>query len=186
MSHSLRPRDPREQMFVVQISLLIVTFFSLISWNLSFMQTTPLHCTMCPQVECLLLLLLLLLMSLVECWCMCLPHRLGRPSGVDHTSMNSNCPHILFVLFHSVICYTNSKVSCIHVNTTKLRNITCALIATHCVILRSLERTKGTLEQVETNMLKFTSVIRPMFGFLLLLLEIMTYASCKEWPTMFS
>jgi hypothetical protein len=43
-----------------------------------------------------------------------------------------------FVLFHSVPCYTNSIASCIHVNTTRLRNITCSLIAMG-VILRSLE-----------------------------------------------
>ena len=40
--------------------------------------------------------------------------------------------------FHSVTWYTNCIVSLIHVNTTKLRNITCTLVAT-CVILRSLE-----------------------------------------------
>ena len=40
VTHSLISRNPRERMFVVQISLLIVTFLSLISWNLSLMQTT--------------------------------------------------------------------------------------------------------------------------------------------------
>ena len=40
--------------------------------------------------------------------------------------------------FHSVTCYTNSVASLIHVNTTKLRNITCTLVAMG-VILQSLE-----------------------------------------------
>ena len=39
---------------------------------------------------------------------------------------------------HSITCYTNSLVSLIHVNTTKLCNITCTLVAT-CMILHSLE-----------------------------------------------
>ena len=41
------------------------------------------------------------------------------------------------MLFHSVTCYTNFIISRIHVNTTKLCNITCTLVATG-VILRSL------------------------------------------------
>jgi hypothetical protein len=40
VTHSLIYHNPREQMFVVQISLLIVTFLSLISRNSSLMQTT--------------------------------------------------------------------------------------------------------------------------------------------------
>ena len=40
VTHSLISRNPREWMFVVQFSFLIVTFLSFISWILSLMQTT--------------------------------------------------------------------------------------------------------------------------------------------------
>jgi hypothetical protein len=87
---------------------------------------------MCQYVECHQLLLL---MPLFECWCMRTPHCLGRPSGVDNTK-SFNMLH--FVLFHSVTCYTNSPILRIHVTTTKLRNITCTLVAI-AVILRNVE-----------------------------------------------
>ena len=127
------------------MSLPYITEF-VINANHQRSQPTPPPCTMYQHVEhhlLLLLLLLLLLMPLVECWYMRLPHRPGRPCGVDHTNvggrkMNSNCPHISFVVLYSVTCYNNSIVSRIHVDSTKLRNITCTLVATD-VILRSLE-----------------------------------------------
>ena len=133
-------------MSLVQISLLIVTFLSLLSQNLSLMQTTkeinptPSHCAMCQYVEChlLILILFLLLISLVECWCMHMSHRPGRTSGVDHTTPHHTIKMLHVVLFRSVTCYTNSVASRIHVNTTKTRNITCTLVATG-VILWSLE-----------------------------------------------
>ena len=134
-------------MFVVQISLFIVTFLSLISQNVSLITTKEFNprpyiasCVNMWNVFFFFFFFFLChLLNVGACVC----HIAGEGHGVDHTSVgdrrtNSDRPHISFVLFHNVTCYTNFTVSRIHVNTTKLRNITCTLIAT-CVILRSLE-----------------------------------------------
>ena len=64
------------------------------------------ECTMSQYVECHLLILILIL-SLVECWCIHMPHCLGRPSGVDYTNggdkrmiSNSLVSHATLVLWY--------------------------------------------------------------------------------------
>ena len=92
-------------MFVVQISLLIVAFPSLISQDLSLMQITKevnLHTHIAPYVNMWgvtfsSFFVSFLLMPLVECWCMCPPHRPRWPSGVG--------PHQCRVLT-SPLCYS--------------------------------------------------------------------------------
>jgi hypothetical protein len=77
------------------------------------------------------------------CWCC---HLLNVGACIYATSPGKaklSGPHRIikmlhFVLFHIVTCCTKSLISRIHVNTTKLHNITCTLVATG-VILRNLE-----------------------------------------------
>ena len=146
VTHSLVSRSPRDVRSsnltpYCHISLPYITKF-VINASHPRSEPTPSHCAMCQHVDRLLLLLLLFL-SLVECWCMRLAHRPGRLKGMDHTNIingrkESDYPHISFMSFYNVICYTYSRVSRIHVNTTKLRNIMCTLVATG-VILQSSE-----------------------------------------------
>jgi hypothetical protein len=128
---------------MVQISLLIVTFLSLISRNLSLMETTkevnPHSCIApCANMWSVFFFFFFFLCHLlnVRAWISYITHD-GQWSGPHHT-----IKMLHFVLFHSVTCYTNSIVSHIHVNIAKLCNITCTLVATG-VILRSLECTNG-------------------------------------------
>jgi hypothetical protein len=143
VTHSLISRNPREHMFVVQISLLIVTFLSLTSILFFGHECKPpkksthtlalRHVSLCrvsPSYS---------YSSSYHATCWMLVHacatspRKAKWSGPHHTMRMLH-----FVLFHNVRCYTNPIGSHIHANTTKLRNITCTLVAT-CVILRSLE-----------------------------------------------
>ena len=58
----------------------------------------------------------------------------------SHTSYHHHFHYcnVSFVSFPNVTCYTNSLLSCIHVNTTYLLNVTCTLVAT-CMILRRIK-----------------------------------------------
>jgi hypothetical protein len=60
-------------------------------------------------------------------------HQINQ-STCSHASRCHHCNHchyyiVDFVLFHDVTCYTNYLLSCIYVNTMKLLNITCTLVA---------------------------------------------------------
>ena len=128
VTHSLISCNPKERMFVVQISLLIVTFFSLISWILSLMQTTKQvnpHPRIKPRVNMWSVFFFFFLCHLLNVGgCICHITREGS-SGADHTTPLKCCT---LCLFHNVTCYTNSIVSRIHVTTTELRNITCTWV----------------------------------------------------------
>jgi hypothetical protein len=141
--HSLMSQNPREWMFIVQISLLIITFLFLISQNLSLLQTIQevnQHFRIAPCVNMWSVTFLFLFLCHLLNVGACVRHIAQEGHGVDHTRIgvrrtNSNYLHISFVLFHNVTCYTKFIVSRIHVNTTKLHDITCTLVAMS-VILR--------------------------------------------------
>jgi hypothetical protein len=146
VTHSLMSQNPRERTFVVQISLLTVTFLSLISQNLSLMQITqeinP-HPRTAPCVNIWSVTFFFFFFSLCHLLNLgaCIRHTAWEGqvewttlAYVGDTRTNSNRPRIYFVLFHNVTCYINSIVLRIHVNTTKPRNITCTLVATGVIL----------------------------------------------------
>ena len=92
--------------------------------------------------------------NLTPCCRVSLPYIMGFDININHQRIQttrshaSRCHHcnhchyynVDFVLFHNVTCYIDSLFSRFHVNTTKLPNITCTLVATS-MILRGLECT---------------------------------------------
>jgi hypothetical protein len=124
-------------MLVVQILLLIVTFLSLVSWNLSLLQTiqevNP-HPRIAPCVNMWSVFFFFFFFFFLCLHAYVTLYGKAKWSGRHHTMKMLH-----FVLFHNVTCYTRySIVSRIHVTTTKVHNITCSLVATS-VILWSLE-----------------------------------------------
>ena len=132
VTHFLIIRNPRERMFIVQISLLIVTFFSLISRILSLIQTTkevnphphiPPCVNMWSVTFLFLLIFFLFLCQLLNVGaCMC---HIAWEGQVEWTTPHHTIKMLHYMLFHNVTCYTKSIVSHIHVNTTKLHNFMC-------------------------------------------------------------
>jgi hypothetical protein len=145
VTHPLISPNPRGRMFVAQISLLVVTFLSLLSWNFVInanhwrSQSHALalrHVSICgvlPSCSCYFSFSF----SYATCWM--LVHACATSSGKAKWSAPNHAITMLhFVSFHSVTWYTNSILSRIHVHARKLCDITCTLVATG-VILRSLE-----------------------------------------------
>ena len=104
---------------------------SIINANCPRSQPTPSCCVMCQYVECYLIVLICHIHTFAIC-------HIALEGQVEWTTPHHTVKMLDFVSFHSVTCYTNSNLSCIHVNTTKHRNVMCTLVATS-VILWSLE-----------------------------------------------
>jgi hypothetical protein len=104
-------------------------------------------------------------------------HWNNPPKTSNHALTRIHCHYcnVDFVLFRNVTCYTDSLLSCIHVDTTDLLNITCTLFAT-CVILGRLEcivMGDGNLDAIHVGYWnKVWYILHPK-------ISMMTY--CHEW-----
>ena len=113
VAHTLISRNPRERMFVVQISLFIVTFLSLISQNLSLMQTTkevnP-HLCIAPCVNmwsATFFFFFFFFCHILNVGA-CIYH-IVQEGQVDWTTPHHTTPlKCCLWIFYSVTCYTNS------------------------------------------------------------------------------
>ena len=109
----------------------------------------------------------MLSLNLLPCCHISLSYITGFDIGIIHRriqttgSHSSHCHHchycsVDFVLFYNVTCYTNPLLSCIHVNTTYLLNISCTLVAT-CMIIGRLECNAYSLGNFRKKCLVFIS-----------------------------
>jgi hypothetical protein len=127
-------------MFLVQVSLLIVTFLSLVLQNLSFMQTTQEKSTHTLTLRHVSTCGVSFSSSssssssYATCWMLVHIAREGQVEWITLGRWREN--KFKWIIWCHVL--PNSIVSRIHVNTTNLHNIMCTLVATN-VILRSLE-----------------------------------------------
>ena len=100
----LYPENPKEGMFVVQISLLVVIFLSLIVRILSLMQTAkeanP-HPHIAPCVN--MWIVTLFFCHLLNGQCMHMPHRVERPRIVDHTTPLKCCTLCYSIVSHGTL-----------------------------------------------------------------------------------
>jgi hypothetical protein len=114
ITHSLISRSSTLTPYY-HIPLPYITNF-VINANHPISQSTPSHLAMCQYVECHLLFLVLL--PLVECWSVHMPHCLGKPSGVEHTTPHHTTPHHYNVALcvipwcHTLHYFTSSTHPC--------------------------------------------------------------------------
>ena len=110
-THYVISRNPRERIFIVQISLLIATFLSLISQFFSLMQTikeVKPHPHIAPCIKMWSVTFLFLFFFFILCHLLnvgaCICHiAQERPSGVDHTTSLKCCTLCYSIVSHATL-----------------------------------------------------------------------------------